>query len=79
MVPEHVLPHGNGNPVTGIRGCWKHKQADKPFRPAPWSREQPCIAQSAAKPGVNRDRSSQSSWGAAGTTSGRLCSMILLP
>lgn len=26
MVPEHILPHGN--PVTGIRSCWKHKQAE---------------------------------------------------
>ena len=78
MVPEHVVPHRN--PVTGIRGCWKHKQAEtSPSLVLPGARNQPHIAQRAAKPGLNQGRSSWSSWGAAGMMSSRLCSVILLP
>lgn len=33
MVPGHFLPYGN--PVTGIRGFWKHKQPEISHSSAP--------------------------------------------
>lgn len=62
MGPEHAVPHGN--PVTGIRSCWKHKQAGTRLSfLLPRARNSPA-GSNLSKPGVNWGRSSQSSWAA---------------